>query len=217
MSPTTTTLIRCSDELVARAHDVDLRVTVDLVPNHTSDQHEWFQAAVAAGPGSPERSRYLFRDGRGPSGDEQPTDVVSSFSGPAWTRVTEPDGSPGQWYFHLFASEQPDLNWENPEVLAEFERVWRFWLDRGVDGFRVDVADHLTKDISRTDKAEGNQLLEHEPDTRTHQVWRRFRQIFPIERLWGKSGLPVTIKRCTGGRMSFRSCSTFGSSRPAGT
>lgn len=165
------------DELVAQAHNLGLRVTVDLVPNHTSDQHEWFQAAVAAGPGSPERSRYLFRDGRGPSGDEQPTPVVSSFSGPAWSRITEPDGSPGQWYFHLFASEQPDLNWENPEVLAEFERVWRFWLDRGVDGFRVDVADHLTKDISRTDKAEGNQLLDHGPDVRTHEVWRRFREI----------------------------------------
>jgi alpha-glucosidase len=165
------------DELLEKAHELELRVTLDLVPNHTSDQHEWFQAATAAGPDSPERSRYLFRNGRGPAGDEQPTDVVSSFGGPAWTRITEPDGSPGQWYFHLFAGEQPDLNWENPEVLAEFERVWRFWLDRGVDGFRVDVADHLTKDISRTDKPEGNHLLEHEPDARTHEVWRRFREV----------------------------------------
>jgi alpha-glucosidase len=163
------------DRLLTESHARGLRVTIDMVPNHTSDQHPWFRAALAAGRGSPERDRYLFRDGRGPSGDLPPTDVVSSFGGPAWTRVDEPDGRPGQWYFHLFAGEQPDLNWAHPEVLAEFERVWRFWLDKGVDGFRVDVADHLTKDPDRTDKAEGNHLLEHAADNRTHQVWRAFR------------------------------------------
>jgi alpha-glucosidase len=163
------------DELLAAAHARGLRVLIDMVPNHTSDRHPWFRSAVAAGPGSPDRGRYLFRDGRG---DLPPTDVVSSFGGgTVWTRVVEPDGSPGQWYFHLFASEQPDLDWTDPQVLADFEEIWRFWLARGVDGFRVDVADHLTKDVGRTDMPEGNQLLEHGPDNRTHEVWRAFRKM----------------------------------------
>ncbi len=133
------------DAMVAAAHSLGLRVVVDLVPNHTSDEHAWFRAAVAAAPGSPERARYLFRDGRGASGDEPPNNWQSNFGGPAWTRLTEPDGTPGQWYLHLFDSRQPDLDWANPEVLAEFLDVLRFWLDRGVDGFRVDVAHGLVK------------------------------------------------------------------------
>ena len=92
----------------------------------------------------PERDRYLFRDGRGAT-DEPPNNWQSIFGGPAWTRTTDPDGTPGQWYLHLFDSSQPDLNWDNPEVRAEFEDVLRFWLDRGVDGFRVDVAHGLVK------------------------------------------------------------------------
>jgi alpha-glucosidase len=163
------------DRLVGQAHARDIKVTVDMVPNHSSDQHEWFQRAVAAGPGSPERDMYRFRDGRGANGQVSPTDVVSSFGGPAWTRIKEPDGSPGQWYFHLFAPEQPDLNWENPRVLQEFRDIWRFWLDRGVDGFRIDVADALTKDIGRDDVAEGHQLLEHGPESASHDVWRALR------------------------------------------
>src|SRR5262245_3281278 len=99
------------DALVAKAHDLDLRVLVDVVPNHTSVEHPWFQDALAAGPGSPERARYLFRDGRGPEGAQPPNDWGSVFGGSAWTRVTEPDGEPGQWYLHLFASQQPDLDW----------------------------------------------------------------------------------------------------------
>jgi alpha-glucosidase len=125
------------DALVAAAHERRLRVTVDIVPNHFSDQHVWFQAALAAGPGSPERERFIFREGRGES---PPNNWPSVFGGPAWGRV--PDG---QWYLHLFAPEQPDLNWANPEVPAEFERILRFWLDRGVDGFRVDVAHGMAK------------------------------------------------------------------------
>jgi alpha-glucosidase len=163
------------EDLLAAAHARGVRVLLDMVPNHTSDQHPWFTAAVAAGRGSRSRRRYLFRDGRG---DLPPTDVVSSFGGgPVWTRVAEPDGSPGQWYFHLFAAEQPDLDWTEPQVLADFEGIWRFWLDKGVDGFRVDVADHLTKDVDRTDVPEGNQLLEHDADNRTHRVWRAFRRL----------------------------------------
>ena len=134
-----------ADALIARAHELGLRVIVDLVPNHTSDEHAWFQAALAAGPGSPERARYHFREGKGEHGELPPNNWESIFGGPAWTRTTNPDGTPGQWYLHLFDSKQPDLDWDNPEVRAEFEDVLRFWLDRGVDGFRVDVAHGMVK------------------------------------------------------------------------
>ena len=136
-----------ADALLARAHDLGLKVIVDLVPNHTSSEHAWFRAALAAAPGSPERARYLFREGRGPDGSEPPNNWKSVFGGEAWTRV--PDG---QWYLHLFDSSQPDLDWRNPEVGDMFEEVLRFWLDRGVDGFRVDVAHGLVKEESLRDQ-----------------------------------------------------------------
>ncbi|WP_030441123.1 glycoside hydrolase family 13 protein [Actinoplanes subtropicus] len=124
--------------LVADAHDLGLRVLVDLVPNHSSDQHAWFRQALAEGPGSPLRARYHFRDGRGAL---PPNDWPSIFGGPAWTQV--PDG---QWYLHLFAPEQPDFNWAHPAVADEFRTILRFWLDLGVDGFRIDVAHGLVKE-----------------------------------------------------------------------
>lgn len=133
------------DEMLAAAHDRGIRVIVDLVPNHSSDQHPWFQAALAAAPGSRERARYMFRDGKGEHGELPPNNWQSVFGGPAWTRVTEADGEPGQWYLHLFDSSQPDFDWANEEVREEFRRILRFWLDRGVDGFRVDVAHGLVK------------------------------------------------------------------------
>jgi len=125
------------DLLLIEAHKRGLKVTVDVVPNHTSNQHAWFKSAMAAAPGSPERDRYIFREGRG---DAPPNNWISAFGGPAWTRV--PDG---QWYLHLFSPQQPDLNWANPEVAADLERTLRFWLERGVDGFRVDVAHGMAK------------------------------------------------------------------------
>lgn len=128
------------DELTARLHDAGLKMIIDLVPNHSSDRHVWFREALAAGKGSPARARYIFRDGLGPDGSEPPADWPSIFGGPAW----EPVGD-GQWYLHLFAKEQPDLNWDNPEVRADFLHTLRFWSDRGVDGFRVDVAHGLAK------------------------------------------------------------------------
>ncbi|MDE0545074.1 glycoside hydrolase family 13 protein [Microbacterium sp. C7(2022)] len=133
------------DAMLAAAHGRGIRVIVDLVPNHSSDQHEWFQQALAAAPGSRERARYMFRDGKGENGDVPPNNWDSVFGGPAWTRVTETDGTPGQWYLHLFDSSQPDFDWTNEEVREEFRRVLRFWLDRGVDGFRVDVAHGMIK------------------------------------------------------------------------
>jgi alpha-glucosidase len=141
-----------ADALIERAHELGLRVIVDLVPNHTSDQHPWFQAALAAGPGSPERERYLFRDS---PDDTPPNNWNSVFGGPAWTQV--PDG---QWYLHLFDRTQPDLNWRNPEVGDMFVEVLRFWLDRGVDGFRVDVAHGLFKEESLRD-----QIVDDSPAT----------------------------------------------------
>ncbi|WP_378147877.1 glycoside hydrolase family 13 protein [Cnuibacter sp. UC19_7] len=133
------------DDLLAAAHGLGIKVIVDLVPNHTSWDHRWFREALAAAPGSPERARYLFRDGTGPNGDLPPNNWQSVFGGPAWERTTNPDGTPGQWYLHLFDRSQPDLDWENPWVRAQFEDILRFWLDRGVDGFRVDVAHGMVK------------------------------------------------------------------------
>jgi alpha-glucosidase len=134
-----------ADTLLAEAHRLGLRVIVDLVPNHTSDEHPWFAEALAAGPGSPQRGRYLFRDGAGTDGGRPPNGWRSVFGGRAWSRVTEPGGAPGQWYLALFDAKQPDLDWGNPEVREEFHDILRFWLDRGVDGFRVDVAHGLVK------------------------------------------------------------------------
>jgi alpha-glucosidase len=131
--------------LIGDAHHLGLRIIVDLVPNHSSDQHEWFLRAIAEGPGSPLRARYHFRPGRGPGGDLPPNDWPSIFGGPAWTRTTDPDGTPGDWYLHLFAPEQPDFNWDHPAVADEFRTILRFWLDLGVDGFRIDVAHGLVK------------------------------------------------------------------------
>ena len=137
-----------ADALLERAHELGLRVVVDLVPNHTSSEHEWFTAALAAEPGSPERARYLFRD----SPDGPPNNWNSVFGGPAWTQLEDGQDGKGQWYLHLFDTTQPDLDWRNPEVPAMFEDVLRFWLDRGVDGFRVDVAHGLFKVESLRDQ-----------------------------------------------------------------
>lgn len=135
-----------ADAFIAGAHARGIRVLIDLVPNHSSWEHPWFRAALASDPGSPERARYVFRDGRGPHGDEPPTNWGSLFGGPAWTRTTNPDGTPGQWYLHMFDVSQPDWDWTNESVRDELDAVMRFWFDRGIDGFRIDVADSMVKD-----------------------------------------------------------------------
>ncbi|GAA2022606.1 glycoside hydrolase family 13 protein [Catenulispora yoronensis] len=168
--------------LLADAHARALRVIVDLVPNHTSDRHAWFVEALAAPAGSPARDRYIFREGRGAHGELPPNDWESVFGGPAWTRTTDPDGTPGQWYLHLFAPEQPDLNWDLEEVRAEFLDVLRFWLDLGVDGFRIDVAHGLVKapglpDVGRADHVEmiGNAVLPFFDQDGVHEIYRAWR------------------------------------------
>ncbi|WP_020123611.1 glycoside hydrolase family 13 protein [Streptomyces canus] len=135
------------DEMSAALHAAGIKIIVDIVPNHTSDRHEWFQEALASPKGSAARERYIFRDGKGENGELPPNSWGSIFGGGAWEQITEPDGAPGQWYFHFFAKEQPDLNWDNPEVHEDFLKTLRFWADRGVSGFRVDVAHMLKKNL----------------------------------------------------------------------
>ncbi|WP_372592932.1 glycoside hydrolase family 13 protein [Actinotalea sp.] len=174
-----------ADRLVAEAHRRGMRVVIDLVPNHTSSDHPWFGRALEAGPGSPERARYVFRDGTGPQGAEPPNGWRSVFGGPAWSRATENDGTPGQWYLHLFDVTQPDLDWTNPEVRAEFESVLRFWLDRGIDGFRVDVAHGLVKEpglpeMPPTDDEGGAPAAHHGPmwdQEGVHEIYREWRAV----------------------------------------
>lgn len=175
------------DALVADAHEHGLKVTMDLVPNHTSEAHPWFLAALAAGPGSPERARYLFRDGIGPDGSKPPNNWPSIFGGPAWTRVTAADGTPEQWYLHIFAAEQPDLDWTNPEVHADLAETLRFWLARGVDGFRIDVAHGMAKppglpDMDTELLADNQLLANSDSDPRfdhdgVHEIHRMIRSV----------------------------------------
>ncbi len=173
-----------ADGFISDAHALGIRVLLDIVPNHTSDQHPWFQQALASGVGSTARDRYLFRPGRGPGGDQPPNNWMSQFGGPAWTRVTEPDGQPGQWYLHLFAAQQPDLAWSCPEVRADFEDTLRFWFDRGVDGFRIDVANSLTKDVDLPD-LDALELSHRTGPDREHPHWDR-PDVHDIYRGWRK-------------------------------
>jgi len=175
------------DAMVARAHELKIRVLVDLVPNHTSDQHDWFQQALKADAGSPERAFYHFKDGKGENGELPPNNWVSMFGGPAWTRTTNADGTPGQWYVHLFDSSQPDLNWENPKVEEAFEDILRFWLDRGVDGFRVDqphamgkadgLPDHPDVDRAGAGFIEGEASPPMWFQESVHPIFRKWRAI----------------------------------------
>lgn len=136
------------DEMTAALHAAGIKLIADIVPNHSSNRHKWFQEALAAPKDSAARARYIFRDGKGQDGEVPPSDWDSKFGGPAWERVTESDGTLGQWYLHIFAKEQPDFNWDNPEVREDFLTTLKFWSDRGVDGFRIDVAHALIKDLS---------------------------------------------------------------------
>ncbi len=165
------------DELVAEAAGYGIRVIVDLVPNHCSSEHPAFRTALAAAPGSPEREMFIFRDGRGPDGGEPPNNWQSVFHGPAWTRVTEPGGRPGQWYLHLFDQGQPDWNWRNPAVNSYFEEVIRFWLGRRAAGLRIDVAHGLFKDPNLADIT--TPVAGHRPSAYYHRP-----ELHELYRLW---------------------------------
>ncbi|ACU72610.1 alpha amylase catalytic region [Catenulispora acidiphila DSM 44928] len=184
-------------KLIDAVHGFGMRIIIDIVPNHCSDQHPWFQAALAAGPGAAERERFWFRPGRGADGSLPPNDWQSYFGGPAWTRITEPDGTPGPWFLHMFTPEQPDLNWEDPGTLAAFEQILRFWLDRGVDGFRIDVAHGLMKKQGLPDV--GPTPIPHDlpyqdrPEVHdVYRAWRRVTDSYPGERVMvGEVWLPT--------------------------
>ncbi|MEU9776005.1 glycoside hydrolase family 13 protein [Streptomyces sp. NPDC047968] len=189
-----------ADALIREGHALGLRIIVDLVPNHSSDQHEWFQRALREGPGSPLRERYHFRPGKGPDGALPPNDWESIFGGPAWTRVED-----GEWYLHLFAPEQPDFNWEHPAVHDEFRSILRFWLDMGVDGFRVDVAHGLVKapglpDIGRHDQLKllGNDVMPFFDQDGVHEVYRSWRRVlseYGDERILVAEAWTPTVER----------------------
>ncbi|WP_417218336.1 glycoside hydrolase family 13 protein [Arthrobacter sp.] len=155
------------DSMTSALHAANIKLIVDIVPNHTSDRHEWFREALASPRGSSARNRYIFRDGLGVDGSLPPADWVSAFGGPAW----EPVGD-GQWYLHYFATEQPDLNWKNPEVREDFLKTLRFWSDRGVDGFRVDVAHGCAKELPEVLPSQA-ELDALDATTGQHPLWDR--------------------------------------------
>ncbi len=181
--------LQAFDALVADAHELGMKVTVDVVPNHTSDRHRDFEAALYAAPGSPQREKYLFRPSR--PGGHPPNNWRSVFGGPAWTRELRT----GWWYLHLFAPEQPDLNWRDPAVGDDYERILRFWLDRGVDGFRIDVAHGLVKDAELRDNPGryehgafgiGDEETYAYDQPEVHDIYRRWRRVlesYPGERM----------------------------------
>ncbi|MFE6964641.1 alpha-amylase family glycosyl hydrolase [Agromyces sp. NPDC057679] len=168
-----------AEELIAEAAARGIRTIIDIVPNHVSSEHPWFREALAAGPGSPERERFWFHPGKGQNGDEMPTRWVSNFQGDTWTRTVNPDGTPGEWYLHLFTPEQPDLNWNHPEVRAEHEDILRFWFDRGVAGVRIDSAGLLIKDPALGEVPEMVAPGQHPTEDRdeVHEVYRSWRRI----------------------------------------
>ena len=175
------------DRTLAEAKQRGIRIMLDVVPNHCSSDHAWFQAALQAGPGSPERARYWFKDGQGPNGDEPPNNWRAIFGGPAWTRVTEADGTPGQWYEHTFTPGQPDFNWYNQDVLDYFDRLLTFWFDRGVEGIRVDAVPVLGKHPDMPDSPPAPSGLTDGQQWRynihghfypsAHDVWKRWRTL----------------------------------------
>jgi alpha-glucosidase len=168
-----------AEQLIAEARTMGMRTIVDIVPNHVSDQHPWFRAALAAGPGSPERDWFWFRHGRGQNGDQPPNGWSSEFGGPAWSRTKNPDGTHGDWYLHLFTPEQPDLNWDHPDVRQEHEEILRFWFDRGVSGVRIDSAALLVKDPELPEIDPGHAPGEHPYVDRhgLHEIYARWRAL----------------------------------------
>ncbi len=169
------------DELVQELHARGIRIFVDIVPNHCSERHVWFQAALKAGRGSKERDRFIFREGRGENGELPPSDLASHFGPQGWTRVED-----GQWYLHLFTKEQPDFNWDNPEVHEDFLKTLKFWSDRGVDGYRIDVAHALKKNLEplpdrksfslEVMKSDGTDALFDRDEV--HEVYKEWRELF---------------------------------------
>ena len=187
------------DRLVEQAHARGLKVVLDFVPNHTSDQHPWFRESRSSRE-NPRRDWYIWRDPAADGGP--PNNWISNFGGPAWSF----DAASGQYYYHAFLKEQPDLNWRNPQVRAAMHDVLRFWMARGVDGFRVDVIWHLMKDAEFRDNPPnpgyrpeegdiGRFLQSHSADQpEVHGVVAGLRRVvdeFPDRVLIGEIYLPI--------------------------
>jgi alpha-glucosidase len=177
-----------AESLIADALELGIRTIIDIVPNHVSNRHPWFLAALTAGRGSPERDRFWFRPGSGPDGNEPPTGWVSEFRGVPWTRTVDADGKPGDWYLHLFTAEQPDLNWEHPEVRAEHESILRFWFDRGAAGVRIDSAALLVKDPGLPEVPEdpapgGHPIHDRDALHDIYRDWRAIAETYPGDRV----------------------------------
>ena len=197
------------DEMLEKLHHAGIRVFVDIVPNHSSNRHIWFKEAIASPPGSTARNRYIFRDGKGVNGELPPTNWISHFAPSAWSHESTQGGEGNQWYCHLFAPEQPDFNWDNKEVEEDFLHTLKFWADRGVDGFRIDVAHMMKKDLSEPlkdvpepvtldSKVPGNEILFDRDEV--HEVFKSWRKLFnqynpprvAVAEAWGK---PESIHR----------------------
>jgi alpha-glucosidase len=187
-----------AEKLISEAHGVGIKIIIDIVPNHCSNEHPWFRRALAAGPGAPERELFWFRPGTGPNGDEPPNNWASIFGGRAWTRTANPDGTPGEWYLHLFAPEQPDFNWNSTVVRQEFEDILRFWFDRGVDGVRIDSAALPIKDPELPDfdltepMGAGHAYADRDGVHDIYRSWRRVAEEYPNRALIGELWLPDT-------------------------
>ena len=177
------------DELIVAATTRGIKVLMDVVPNHCSEEHVWFREALRAVPGSAARDRFYFRDGRGDSGELPPNNWRSVFGGSVWTRTAAADGTPGQWYLHTFAPEQPDFNWESQDVIDHFDAMFAFWFDRGVEGFRIDAVAVAGKapglpDAPQLDPAANiaeNDVWSHNPYSvfwpSAHQHWQHWRTV----------------------------------------
>jgi alpha-glucosidase len=181
--------LAAAEKLIDEAHGHGIRIIIDVVPNHCSTEHAWFKRALASKPGSEERQRFWFRPGRGPEEAEPPNNWQSIFGGPAWTRTTNADGTPGEWYLHLFAPEQPDFNWTNPVVAAEFEDILRFWFDRGVDGVRIDSVAVLVKEPTLADETPDS-YTDRDGNHDIYRGWRRVAEEYPDKALIGEIWLP---------------------------
>ena len=207
------------DRMVAALHAAGIRVMVDIVPNHSSNRHRWFRAALAGGPDAPERALYHVRPGAGPHGAEPPNDWRSMFGGSAWERIDDvgPDGPltgpgtprPYQWYLHIFAPEQPDLNWDSPAVREDFLATLRFWCDRGVDGFRIDMAPGMAKDMSEPYRPMAEIPWWPLPDDGSHPLFDRD-EVHDIYRRWR-----ALLDACDPPRFAVAEAGVVASRRPA--
>ena len=166
------------DRMIDDFHQRGIMVLMDIVPNHVSSQHEWFQSALTEGAGNPCEERFIIREGTGLGGVNPPNDWVSIFGGPSWSPFPSSRRHLQRWYLHMFDPCQPDLNWHHADVHERFENILRFWLDRGVDGFRIDVAHGLFKAPGLPNRSGfGDNWSACWDQPEVHDIYRKWRKI----------------------------------------